>query len=86
MTDVATDGHLALNASAHWVQQKPQPMANPEADVVAPTTTQSPGMDRAAVEALIAKHYPGLRLLIQRRVGNAETAADILNQAACTAW
>ena len=62
-------------------------MANPDANVVAPTTTvPPPGMDRAAVEALIAKHYTGLRLLIQRRVGDAEAAADILNQAACTAW
>ena len=43
-------------------------------------------MDRAAVEGLIAKHYTGLRLLIQRRTGDPEVAADILNQAACTAW
>jgi len=61
-------------------------MANPEAHVVAPTAAVPPGMDRAAVEALIAKHYTGLKLLIQRRVGDAEVAADILNQAACTAW
>ena len=95
MTDVARDGDLALNGSAHWVVQRPpavcsvvveQPMANPEAHVVAPTAAVPPGMDRAAVEALIAKHYTGLKLLIQRRVGDAEVAADILNQAACTAW
>jgi RNA polymerase sigma-70 factor (ECF subfamily) len=61
-------------------------MANPDAQVVAPTATVPPGMDRAAVEALIAKHYTGLRLLIQRRVGDPQVAADILNQAACTAW
>lgn len=61
-------------------------MANPDAHVVAPAATLPPAMDRAAVEALIAKHYTGLRLLIQRRVGDAEAAADILNQAACTAW
>ena len=61
-------------------------MANPEAHVVAPTAAVPPSMDRAAVEALIAKHYSGLRLLIQRRVGDPETAADILNEAACTAW
>ena len=92
MRDVATGRELALNDRAHWLQQKPpaicsavveQPMANPETHSVAPTTT---GMDRAAVEALIARHYPGLRLLIQRRVGDADAAADILNQAACTAW
>ena len=95
MTEIARDGDLALNGSAHWVLQKPpavcavvveQPMANPDAEVVAPTASVPSGMDRAAVEALIAKHYTGLRLLIQRRVGDAEVAADILNQAACTAW
>jgi RNA polymerase sigma-70 factor (ECF subfamily) len=95
MTDVARDGDLALNGSAHWVHKKPpamcqvvveQAMAGPDAHVVAPTATVPPGMDRAAVEALIAKHYTGLRLLIQRRCGDAEAAADILNQAACTAW
>ena len=60
-------------------------MPNPDAHVVEPAA-RSPRMDRAAVEGLIAKHYTGLRLLIQRRTGDAEIAADILNQAACTAW
>src|SRR5262245_45889356 len=92
MTDVATNHELALNGCAHWLQQKPaatcsavveQPMANPDAPSLAPTTT---GMDRTAVEAVVARDYPGLRLLIQRRGGDAETAAGILNQAACTAW
>lgn len=99
MTDIARDGELALNGSAHWVPQRSperppvgcpvvveQPMANPDAHVAAPTAAVPPDMDRAAVEALIAKHYTGLRLLIQRRVGDPEAAADILNQAACTAW
>jgi RNA polymerase sigma-70 factor (ECF subfamily) len=94
VTDIARDGDLALNGSAHWVLQKPpgacpvvveQSMPNPDAHVVEPAA-QSPRMDRAAVEGLIAKHYTGLRLLIQRRTGDAEIAADILNQAACTAW
>src|SRR5688500_13258588 len=91
VTDVARDGDLALNGSAHWVLQKApgarsvvveQSMPKPDAHVVEPTA-QSPRMDRAAVEGLIAKHYTGLRLLIQRRTGDAEIAADILNQAAC---
>jgi RNA polymerase sigma-70 factor, ECF subfamily len=60
-------------------------MPNPDAHVAEPAE-QSPRMDRAAVASLIAKHYTGLRLLIQRRTGDAEIAADILNQAACTAW
>jgi RNA polymerase sigma-70 factor, ECF subfamily len=95
MTDIARDDESALNHSAPWVVQRPppirsavveQPMSNPDANLVAPAASEPPAMDRAAVEALIAKHYTGLRLLIQRRVGDAEVAADILNQAACTAW
>ena len=43
-------------------------------------------LDRAAIESLIAKQYSGLRLLILRRTGDAEVAADLLNEAACTAW
>ena len=61
-------------------------MANPDANLDAPAATQPPGMDRAAVETLIARHYTGLKLLIQRRTGDPEVAADILNQAACTSW
>ena len=95
MTDIARDGDLALNGNANWVVHKrsavctaiaEQPMASPDADVVAPTTTPPQVVDRAAVESLIAKQYTGLRLLIQRRTGNPEVAADILNQAACIAW
>ena len=64
-------------------------MSSPDAHVVAPASTPSqgsPGMDRAAIESLIARQYTGLRLLIQRRTGDPEVAADILNQAACTTW
>lgn len=93
MTDIARHDESALNGSAPSIRPPAvrsavveQPMANPDANLVAPTATQPPGMDRAAVEALIARHYTGLKLLIQRRVGDAEAAADILNQAACTAW
>jgi RNA polymerase sigma-70 factor (ECF subfamily) len=61
-------------------------MASPDAGVVAPRTNPPQGVDRAVIEDLIARQYTGLRLLIQRRTGNPEVAADILNQAACTAW
>lgn len=61
-------------------------MADPDAHTVTPPETVPPALDRTAVESLIAKHYTGLRLLIQRRTGDPEVAADILNQAACTAW
>ena len=61
-------------------------MADAHAHTVAPPEAVPPDLDRTAVEGLIAKHYAGLRLLIQRRTGDPEVAADILNQAACTAW
>jgi len=44
------------------------------------------GLDRAGIESLIAKQYTGLRLLILRRTADAEVAADLLNEALCTAW
>jgi RNA polymerase sigma-70 factor (ECF subfamily) len=63
-------------------------MASPDGHVATTTTTTTPpeGIDRAAVERLIASQYTGLRILIQRRTGNPDVAADILNQAASTAW
>jgi RNA polymerase sigma-70 factor (ECF subfamily) len=61
-------------------------MSSPEAPALAPTTTPTTGVDRAVIEDLIARQYAGLRLLIQRRTGDADVAADILNQAACTTW
>jgi RNA polymerase sigma-70 factor (ECF subfamily) len=41
---------------------------------------------QADVGALIAKHYVGLRLLITRRTGDQQVAADLLNDAVCTTW
>ncbi|HKZ73354.1 MAG TPA: sigma-70 family RNA polymerase sigma factor [Steroidobacteraceae bacterium] len=43
-------------------------------------------IDRADVEALIVSSYPGLRLLMQRRAGDPQLAADLLNDAVCTTW
>jgi RNA polymerase sigma-70 factor, ECF subfamily len=99
VTDIARNVDLALNGLAHWVLQKrsaacaavaEQTMSSPDAHVAAPVSTPpegtTPGMDRAAIESLIARQYIGLRLLIQRRTGDPQVAADILNQAACTAW
>jgi RNA polymerase sigma-70 factor, ECF subfamily len=45
-----------------------------------------PVLERSAVEALIAKHYTGLRLLILRRVGDREVAQDLLQEAVRTTW
>jgi len=63
------------------------PSPNADADAATRTTTPPPGdIERAAVERLIASQYAGLRLLIQRRTGNAEVAGDILHQAVSTTW
>lgn len=62
-------------------------MSNTDTFVHTPEpSARKPGLDRAAIEALIAKHYTGLRLLIHRRAGNLELAADLLNEAVCTTW
>jgi RNA polymerase sigma-70 factor (ECF subfamily) len=42
--------------------------------------------ERAQIEALITKEYVGLRLLLTRRIGDPNMAADILNDAVCTTW
>jgi RNA polymerase sigma-70 factor (ECF subfamily) len=38
---------------------------------------------KSAIESLLVTHYPGLRLLLVRRVGDPALAADLLNQAVC---
>jgi RNA polymerase sigma-70 factor (ECF subfamily) len=43
-------------------------------------------LDRAQVEALIAREYAGLRLLIFRRARDLNVASDLLNEAICTTW
>ena len=43
-------------------------------------------IDKAQIEALIAKEYVGLRLLIIRRTGDVQVAEDLLNDAVCTTW
>jgi RNA polymerase sigma-70 factor, ECF subfamily len=53
----------------------------------APPAAATPlGLDKAAIESLLAKEYAGLRLLISRRVGDSHLAADLLNDAVCTTW
>jgi RNA polymerase sigma factor (sigma-70 family) len=41
---------------------------------------------RADLDALIAREYMGLRLLLSRQTRDPELAADLLNDAVCTAW
>jgi RNA polymerase sigma-70 factor (ECF subfamily) len=40
---------------------------------------------KSAIESLLVTNYPGLRLLLARRVGDPTLAADLLNQAVCVA-
>ena len=40
----------------------------------------------STIEALITRNYSGLRFLIQRRTGDPQLAADLLNDAVCTTW
>lgn len=46
----------------------------------------TPAISRSELEALIAREYAGLRLLLCRRIRDPELAADILNDAICTSW
>jgi RNA polymerase sigma-70 factor (ECF subfamily) len=43
-------------------------------------------IDPAEISGLISKDYVGLRILIARRTGDPHVAADLLNDAVCTAW
>ena len=47
---------------------------------------RNPAVSVSTIEALISRNYSGLRLLIQRRTGDPELAADLLNDAVCTTW
>lgn len=40
----------------------------------------------AEISALIEREYVGLRLLITKRAGDPQVAADLLNEALCTTW
>jgi RNA polymerase sigma-70 factor (ECF subfamily) len=61
---------------------EPQPLPHSSA----PAAGSGPTLDRAQVEALIAREYAGLRLLIFRRARDLNVAADLLNDAICTTW
>ena len=61
------------------------PAAAPEG--LAPAASaDAPALNRSQVEALIAKEYAGLRVLIFRRARDLNVAADLLNDAVCTTW
>ncbi len=62
------------------------------AETQIPTATAATGavpqnpLTQSDVSRLIAKDYVGLRLLITRKAGDPQVAADLLNDAVCTAW
>jgi RNA polymerase sigma-70 factor, ECF subfamily len=65
------------------LESQPLPKSNASPPAAAGA---APNLDRAQVEALIAKEYAGLRLLIFRRARDLNVAADLLNDAICTTW
>src|SRR5262249_29142989 len=60
-------------------------MAETRTETGAASGGGEPPQSQADVGDLIAKHYVGLRLLIARRTGDHQVAADLLNDAVCTA-
>src|SRR5262245_3335489 len=59
----------------------------PASAPVSPATQANrPRLEKSELEALIAREYAGLRLLISRRAGNPEVGADLLNDALCITW
>lgn len=67
----------------------PSPAVTERSQVQRPDATShatAGSLDRAGLESLIAKSYAGLRLLIAKRAGSEELAADLLNEAICTTW
>jgi RNA polymerase sigma factor (sigma-70 family) len=43
-------------------------------------------LEKRDLEAIIAREYTGLRLLISRRAGDPNVGADLLNEALCITW
>jgi RNA polymerase sigma-70 factor, ECF subfamily len=65
---------------------RPPRTASPST-VPAHAAAQRPGApDKSQIAALISREYVGLRLLITRRTGDAQAAAELLNDAVCTTW
>lgn len=58
----------------------------PPLEADARETARPAGLDKAQLEAIIAREYSGLRLLISRRAGDPNVGADLLNEALCITW
>src|SRR4030095_3959202 len=53
-------------------------------EAVHPATRRE--VNKSTIESLIQQNYAGLRLLLRRRTGDPEVAADLLNEAICITW
>jgi RNA polymerase sigma factor (sigma-70 family) len=98
---VAFRPQCALNSSRRSTRHIPKlPRMAPENRLVesTPSTGESPleanprddapraQLDKSQLEAIIAREYSGLRLLISRRAGDPNVGADLLNDALCITW
>lgn len=69
------------------VEPAPAPNTPTPRDLAAaPDPTGGGTVTEADIRRLITQEYVGLRLLIARRTGDPEVAADLLNEAICTSW
>ncbi len=98
---VAFRRQCALNSTGRLTRHTPKLLRMaPENRLVesTPSTGESPPeanareatprakLDKPELEALIAREYTGLRLLISRRAGDPNVGADLLNEALCITW
>jgi RNA polymerase sigma-70 factor, ECF subfamily len=74
---------------------RPVPTPEPVAETHVPGVSQNndsvrpaarPEVNKSTIESLIKQNYAGLRLLLRRRTGDPEVAADLLNEAICVTW
>ncbi len=63
------------------------PHGPPHSELNDQAADRPPGtLTKSDISQLIKKEYSGLRLLIARRTGDPQVAADLLNDALCLAW
>ncbi|MEP7245139.1 MAG: sigma-70 family RNA polymerase sigma factor [Gammaproteobacteria bacterium] len=84
-----TSTSRTFEPSLESTASQPADAAVPHAAQFAPDATSiqaNASLDKARIEAIIAREYVGLRMLIFRRAGDIHVAADLLNDAICTTW
>jgi RNA polymerase sigma-70 factor, ECF subfamily len=62
------------------------PMTGEQETVAHKAIGEGATVDRTALETLIKEHYPGLRLLVLKKVRDPHVAADILDGAITKSW